>query len=82
MIASHIRANVVGYVALFLALGGVSYAAGLAPNSVKSKHIKNGQYRRPTSVQEPSTPRRSPATRLAAVRSTNRALTRRSYNAE
>lgn len=39
----HIRSNVVGYVAVFLALTGVTYAAGLAPNSVRSKHIKNGQ---------------------------------------
>ncbi len=37
-ISSHIRSNVVGYVAVFLALGGVSYAAGLQPNSVRSKH--------------------------------------------
>ncbi len=42
-IADHIRSNVVGYVAVFLALTGVSYAASLPANSVKSKTIKNGQ---------------------------------------
>ncbi|MDX6588604.1 MAG: hypothetical protein QOI31_3077 [Solirubrobacterales bacterium] len=41
--SSHIRGNIVGYVAVFLALGGVSYAAGLQSNSVKSRHIVNGQ---------------------------------------
>jgi hypothetical protein len=35
--------NVLGLVALFIALGAGAYAAGLAPNSVKSKHIVNGQ---------------------------------------
>lgn len=35
--------NVLGLVALFIALGAGAYAAGLAPNSVKSKHIKDGQ---------------------------------------
>jgi len=39
----HIRSNVVGYVALFFALSAGAYAAGLAPDSVRSKHIKNGQ---------------------------------------
>jgi hypothetical protein len=42
-ISTHIRSNVVGYVAVFLALGGVTYAAGLQPNSVRSKHIVDGQ---------------------------------------
>lgn len=36
------RANIVGYVALFLALSAGAYAAALAPNSVRSKHIKDG----------------------------------------
>ena len=44
-IARHIRSNVVGYVALFIALGGVTYAAGLAKDSVKSKQIKKGAVR-------------------------------------
>ncbi len=39
----HLRSNVVGYLALFIALSGSAYAAGLANNSVKSKHIKDGQ---------------------------------------
>lgn len=41
-IGKHFRGNVVGYVALFLAIGmGTAYA--LDRNSVRSKHIKNGQ---------------------------------------
>ncbi len=40
---THIRSNVVGYVALFFALGlGSAWAAGLSPDSVRSKHIKDG----------------------------------------
>ena len=35
-------ANVMSVVALFVAIGGVAYAAGLARNSVKSKQIKAG----------------------------------------
>lgn len=36
--------NVMATLALFIALGGVAYAAvKLAPNAVRSKHIKNGQ---------------------------------------
>jgi len=42
----HIRANVIGYVALFLALSAGAYAAGLAPNSVDSTHIVNGEVRK------------------------------------
>jgi hypothetical protein len=44
-IGRHIRSNVVGYVALFIALGGVTYAAGLARDSVKAKQIKTGAVR-------------------------------------
>jgi hypothetical protein len=43
MLLNHLRNNVVGYVGVFLALSSVAYAAALAPNSVKSKHIKDGQ---------------------------------------
>ena len=40
----HVRQQLVGYFALFVALGGVSYAAVALPkNSVSSKQIKNGQ---------------------------------------
>jgi hypothetical protein len=40
-------ANVVSVVALFVALGGGAYAAFHLPrNSVKSRHIKNGQVKR------------------------------------
>ena len=35
-------ANVVSTLCLFILLGAGAYAAGLAPNSVKSKHIKDG----------------------------------------
>lgn len=42
-IASHLRGNVVGYVALFAALGGTSYAAvQLAPGSVTTRALANG----------------------------------------
>ena len=38
----HLRGNAVGYVALFAALGGTSYAAvTLAPGSVKSRQLAN-----------------------------------------
>jgi hypothetical protein len=40
-IVRHVRGNAVAYVALFLALSGTAWA--LASNSVKSRHIKNGQ---------------------------------------
>ena len=39
--------NVLGLIALFIALGAGAYAAGLDPNSVKSKHIKDGQVKTP-----------------------------------
>jgi hypothetical protein len=40
----HVRQQLVGYVALFVALGGVSYAAVSLPrNSVGSAQIRNGQ---------------------------------------
>jgi hypothetical protein len=48
-IGEHVRGNVVGYVALFIALSGTAWAAGqigsgdLARNAVRSKHIKNQQ---------------------------------------
>ena len=35
-------ANVMATVAVFVAFGGGAYAVGLAKNSVKSKHIKDG----------------------------------------
>jgi hypothetical protein len=42
-IRTHIRTSIVGYVALFFALSAGAYAAGLAPDTVKSKHIKDNQ---------------------------------------
>ncbi len=43
MLSQHLRSNVVGYLALFIALSAGAYAAGLPKNSVKSKQIKDGQ---------------------------------------
>ena len=46
-IEQHFRGNVVAYLALFVALGGSAYAVtALDRNSVKSKHIVNGQVKR------------------------------------
>jgi hypothetical protein len=47
-IGRHIRSNLIGYLALFVALGGTAWAAGpLAPrNSVNSAAIVNGQVKR------------------------------------
>jgi uncharacterized protein DUF5907 len=42
-IGDYIRSNLLGLVAIFLALSGAAYAAGLERNSVKSKHIAKGQ---------------------------------------
>jgi hypothetical protein len=42
-VRDHIRSNVIGYVALFVALSGVAYAANAVPkNSVSSSSIKKG----------------------------------------
>ncbi|MDX6585612.1 MAG: hypothetical protein QOI31_85 [Solirubrobacterales bacterium] len=41
-VRAFIRSNIVGFIAIYLALGGISWAA-LKSNSVKSKHIKDGQ---------------------------------------
>jgi len=40
-LGTHIRANAVGYAALFVALGGTSYAATLPRNSVGGRQLKN-----------------------------------------
>jgi len=46
MIGKHLRSNVVGYIALFIALTiAPAWAATLAPDSVKSKHIKDTHVR-------------------------------------
>lgn len=42
MIRRHLRSNIVGYIALFVALSASAYAAGLKKNSVTSKAIKDG----------------------------------------
>jgi hypothetical protein len=42
-ILQHVRTNLVGYIALFMALGGTSYAAiGLPAGSVGTKQLRNG----------------------------------------
>ena len=42
--SSHVRSNVIGYLALFVALSGTAWAATeLEKNEVKSKHIGKGQ---------------------------------------
>jgi hypothetical protein len=38
---SHLRSNVIAYLALFLALGGTAYAVSLPSNSVGTKQLKN-----------------------------------------
>ena len=44
---THFRSHVIGYVALFIALGGGAYAAALDKNSVKSETIKDGEVHHP-----------------------------------
>lgn len=47
-IGIYLRGNLLALVALVLALGlGTAWASGLAPNSVRSRHIKDGQVRAP-----------------------------------
>jgi hypothetical protein len=46
-ISEHIRSNVVGYVALFIALSGVAYAGPLKPGKVKTKHIADAAVTEP-----------------------------------
>jgi hypothetical protein len=40
-LVSHLRSNVIAYLALFLALGGTAYAVSLPSNSVGTKQLKN-----------------------------------------
>jgi hypothetical protein len=44
---SHVRNNVIGYLALFVALSGSAYAVTAPRNSISSKSIRNGQVRSP-----------------------------------
>jgi hypothetical protein len=46
-VLQHLRGNVVAYVALFFALSASAYAAALKADSVKSKHIVDGQVKSP-----------------------------------
>jgi hypothetical protein len=53
-VRGHVRANLVGYVALFIAIGGTgAWAADkitskeIAKNAIRSKHIKRGNVKRP-----------------------------------
>jgi hypothetical protein len=46
-LSGHLAKNVVAYLALFVALGGTSYAAvTLKKNSVKTQHVKDGTLKR------------------------------------
>jgi hypothetical protein len=40
-LVSHLRSNVIAYMALFVALGGTAYAVSLPSNSVGTKQLKN-----------------------------------------
>ncbi len=42
-VGAHVRANLVGYVAIFLALTGSAVAATVARNTVTSESIQNGE---------------------------------------
>jgi hypothetical protein len=42
-VGSHIRSNVVGYIAVFIALGGTAWAVGA--DSIRSRHIVDGAVR-------------------------------------
>ncbi len=42
-LSRHVRSNVIGYLALFVALSGSAYAVTAPRNSVGSKSIRNGQ---------------------------------------
>ena len=48
-------ANVMATIAVFIALGAGAYAAGLRPNSVKSKHIVNNQVK-PVDLRDDTLP--------------------------
>ncbi len=45
-IRAHVRSNLIGYLALFVALGGTASAAVIAANSVNSKSIVNRQVKK------------------------------------
>jgi hypothetical protein len=42
-VSGYIRRNILGFIAIFIAIGGVGMAAGLKRNSVRSRQIKDGQ---------------------------------------
>ena len=65
MLSRRLRDNVLSLVAIFIAITGVSYAAGLQANSVKSKHIKNGHVRS-VDVADDTTPNALTGTDVAA----------------
>jgi len=71
-IREHLRANVVGYLALFVALSGTAYAASkigpsdIASNAVRSKHIKSKNVKTPDLANNSVT-----ATKLACEGNSN-----------
>ena len=62
---TRLRANIIGWLAVFIALGSLAYAAGLRPNSVKSKHIRDG-HARTADVANDTTPNALTGTDFAA----------------
>jgi hypothetical protein len=51
-IRKSVQSNVVGYVALFIALSGAAYAGPLKPNKVKTKHIADAAITTPKLADE------------------------------
>ncbi|MDX6586944.1 MAG: hypothetical protein QOI31_1417 [Solirubrobacterales bacterium] len=75
-ISQHVRSNVVGYFAVFLALSGGAYAAGLDANSVKSKQIKDGQVKTADLAAEAVTEDKVAPSTLTEAALANGAVTR------
>lgn len=67
MVSRYIRSNILGFIAIFIALGGMGVAAGLSKNSVKSKHIKNGQVKNADLASDSVTSDKVPADALTGA---------------
>ena len=73
-VRSHLRSNVVGYVALFVALSGTAWAATeIERNEVASKHIRNAGVKEKDLANGAVT---SPKVRDATLRSADRRASR------